>query len=55
MVTSIDALQREVVQLQKDVEHIKHILYDEGELTEEAEQAIEKARSRPRSDYIELK
>jgi len=51
---SLDELQKEVVQLRKDVDDMKHILHEDGELTEYAERAIEKARGRPESDYIEL-
>ena len=55
MATSISALQKEVIELREDVERIKHVLYDEGELTVYAEQAIKKARARSQFSYVDFK
>lgn len=40
--------------LKRDVAVIKHILSEEGELTEEAKSRLEKARKTPLSKYKEL-
>ena len=54
MVT-IETIQEEVKKLRKDVDCLKQIVDDEGELTEETLQAVEDARKTPRSEYVELK
>ena len=38
--------------LKRDISVIKHILLEEGELTEEAIKRLEEARKTPKEDYI---
>ena len=40
--------------LKTDIAVIKHILSEEGELTEEAKKRLAKARAAPDSEYAEL-
>jgi len=40
--------------LKTDIAVIKHILSEEGELTEEAKKRLAKARATPDSEYAEL-
>lgn len=40
--------------LKRDISIIKHILSEEGELTEEAKKRLTKARTTPPSEYVEL-
>ncbi len=40
--------------LKRDLSVIKHILSEEGKLTEEAERRLAKARKTPDSEYLEL-
>ncbi len=40
--------------LKKDIELIKHILIEEGELTEEVKKQLQEARKTPTSKYVRL-
>ncbi len=51
---NINHLHKEIVAIKQDVELIKNILYEEGELTEEAKKRLAKARATPRSAYSKL-
>ncbi|MBI3033761.1 hypothetical protein HYY72_01240 [Candidatus Woesearchaeota archaeon] len=50
----IKHMHSDIELLRKDVAIIKHILSEEGELTEEAKKRLEKARANPQSMYAEL-
>jgi len=47
-------IQKDLEQLKNDVEVIKHVLIDEGELTDEAKLRLDNARKMPRSKYVQL-
>ncbi len=47
-------LHEDIVKLQRDVCVIKHILSEEGGLTEWAKKELEKARTEPESEYTDL-
>lgn len=51
---TLKMIHRDVEKLKNDIEVIKHILYEEGELTEEAKTRLEKARKTPFSKYTKL-
>ena len=47
-------LHEDVIRLQRDVSVIKHILSEEGKLTDWAKKELDKARSEPESTYADL-
>lgn len=51
---SMEALEKEVSELKRDVAHIKEMLAEEYELSDEAEEGLNKARKTPLSEYREL-
>jgi len=51
---SVEHLHRDIVTLKKDVAVIKHILSEEGELTDEAKRRLEEARKTPSDEYARL-
>lgn len=51
---NIEAIQEEIKKLREDVDRLKLLVDDEGELTKETLQAIEDARKTPESEYVEL-
>ncbi len=50
----IEHMHKDIETLKRDVSIIKHILSEEGELTEEAEKRLLKARQTHDSEYLEL-
>lgn len=50
----VSHMHRDMEELKKDIAVIKHVLTQEGELTEEAEKKLEEARDTADSEYIEL-
>ena len=51
---TLKMIQKDLEQLKNDVEVIKHVLIDEGELTDEAKNRLEKARKTPINKYVKL-
>lgn len=51
---SVQHLHKDILKLQQDINVIKHILSEEGKLTDWAKQQLEKARAEPDSSYTEL-
>ena len=49
---TLETLNKNVLRLEKKLDHIERILDDEGELSDYAKRELKKARSRPRSEYI---
>ena len=47
-------MHQDIEELKNDVAVIKHILSEEGELTEEAKKRLEAARKTPASKYVKL-
>jgi len=47
-------LHEDMIRIQKDLEAIKKILLSEGELSERAKEALERARQAPRESYTRL-
>ncbi len=47
-------VEDDISSLKKDVELIKNILREDHELSDEAREALEKARRTPKEDYVEL-
>ncbi len=52
---NMEHLHKDIITLKRDVAVIKHILSEEGELTEHAKRVLEEARKTPLSEYSELK
>lgn len=52
--TEIKHLHEDIELIKKDIAVIKHILSEEGELTDEAKRRLEVARKMPDSKYIDL-
>lgn len=50
----IQHIHEDILKLQRDISVIKHILSEEGELTEWAKEALKKAREEPESEYTDL-
>ena len=53
-VLSMEHIHKDLVALKRDVLVIKHILSEEGELTDEAKKRLKEARETPKENYIEL-
>ena len=51
---TLKMIQKDLEQLKNDVEVIKHVLIDEGELTAEAKLRLDTARKMPQSTYVRL-
>lgn len=52
--TDIQHMHKDMEILKRDIAIIKHILSEEGELTEEAKKRLDKSRKTPISQYVEL-
>ena len=50
--TEIKHIYEDMEIVKKDIALIKHILIEEGELTEEAVKDLEEARKTPKKEYI---
>jgi hypothetical protein len=50
----IKHLHEDILKLQKDVSVIKHILSEEGKLSDWAKKALADARAEPESQYADL-
>ena len=50
----IETLHKDIIQLRREVELIRHILEEDYDLDEKARKALEKARKTPKSDYVDL-
>ena len=48
----IEHIYKDLEELRRDVDVIKHILSEEGKLSEYAKNRLEKARKTPDSEYI---
>ncbi len=54
MATSIDSIQRELIDIKKDVEFIKNVLSEDFELSDYAKKGLKEARETPESEYVDL-
>ena len=52
--TELKHIHEDIETLKNDISVIKHILSQEGELTDEARQRLEAARKTPASKYVKL-
>jgi hypothetical protein len=50
----IKHLHEDILKLQQDVQVIKHILSEEGELSDWAKKALAEARAEPEAEYKDL-
>ena len=50
----IKHIHEDIEQLKTDISVIKHILSEEGELSDEAKNRLEKARKTPINKYVKL-
>lgn len=50
----IKHMYEDIAIIKRDMALIKHILIEEGELTDEAKERLAKARATPDSEYVEL-
>ncbi len=51
---NLQHMHEDIEFMKRDIAVIKHILSEEGELTEEAKKRLAEARATPDSEYIEL-
>ena len=49
---SLETIHKDLENLQKDVDFIKHLVAEDFELSEEAKKQLEEARKTPRAEYI---
>ncbi len=54
MKMNIEHMHKDIENIKTDIELIKHILSEEGKLTEEAKERLKEARAIPLSEYEEL-
>jgi len=47
-------IHKDIMALQEELSTIKYVLFDEGNLTDEAKNRLVKARNTPDSEYINL-
>ncbi|PIV70127.1 MAG: hypothetical protein COS08_01875 [Euryarchaeota archaeon CG01_land_8_20_14_3_00_38_12] len=47
-------IHKDIMALQEELSTIKYVLFEEGELTDEAKNRLVKARNTPDSGYIDL-
>lgn len=52
--TEFKHMHQDIEFIKEDIALIKHILSEEGELTEEAKKRLAKARTTPEKEYLEL-
>lgn len=50
----IERIERDLTTVKRDLAVIKHILSEEGDLSEEAKRRLAEARETPESEYAEL-
>ncbi len=50
----IKHMHKDMEELKQDISIIKHILSEEGELTEETKKRLAKVRATPDSEYVDL-
>lgn len=50
----IEHIHEDLIELKRDISVIKHILSEEGQLTEWAKKALQDARSEPEDKYTNL-
>ena len=53
METSIEHLHKDIVEIKKSLELIRHIIEEDYELSDETKKELEEARKTPRSKYID--
>ena len=49
---SLETIHKDLENLQKDVDFIKHLVAEDFELSQEAKKQLEEARKTPRAEYI---
>ena len=49
---SLEIIHKDLKNLQKDVDFIKHLVAEDFELSQEAKKQLEEARKTPRAEYI---
>ena len=54
METTLEHLHKDLVTVKNDIQLIKNILAEEGELTVWAKKELEKARQTPENEYVKL-
>ena len=54
MKATLDHLHKELLRVKTDVELIKNILVEEGELSDWAKKQLKIARETPESEYVDL-
>ena len=54
MAVSLESLQQQLEQLRHEVDHLRELLIETDELSEEARAAVYAARATPESEYVDL-
>lgn len=52
---TLKTIHEDLINLQKDVQFIKHAIAEDFELSKEAKKQLEEARKTPRAEYISQK
>lgn len=51
---TLECIQKDLNEMKRDLAVIKHILFEEYELSEQAKKDLEEARKAPLSEYVTL-
>lgn len=54
MSESLDRIHKDIIDLKRDVEFIKHVLKEDFELSDYARQKLKKARATPKAKYVNI-
>jgi len=54
IMTTIETVHKDLVDLKKDMDFIKHILAENYELSDGAKKDLKEARETPESEYVDL-
>lgn len=52
--TELEKIHKDIIDLKKDMEFIKHVLREDFELSEYAKKSLKKARATPKSKYVNI-
>ncbi len=54
MANGIERMHKDIIDIKKDVEFIKHILSEDFELNQRTKKALKKSRATPKSKYVNV-
>ena len=53
MAITIEHLHKDIIEIKNELTLIRNLLYEDFELTDEAKEALDKARKTPKKQYIQ--